>query len=246
MARKITASEGALHDARPLDLAEPSHGGFLDSVALRNWWTTRLSEGCRWKIGPVSSAPSRPPRSAAHQVTAPTQFGVCSWVLPFPRAPPAGRSGPTFEPWFPAAPRFPIYLDYSATSPCDERVVDAGPLAAATTSAIPASRSRLGLKPKLCRKGRRARRGRPDWCRPARIVWTSGATESTTLAIKGAATLPIAGKHIITVKTEHKAVLDTFRELEHKALGHLPRRAGWWPAQPGCVQGRHPSPTPSW
>ena len=74
---------------------------------------------------------------------------------------------------------------------------------------------------------------------PREIVWTSGATESDNLAIKGAANFYAeGGKHIITVKTEHKAVLDTCRELERQGFGDLPGRQGKRPDRPGRVQGR--------
>ena len=96
-----------------------------------------------------------------------------------------------------------------------------------------------------CRKG--ALPGcRTDWCRSAKIVWTQGATESNNLALKGAAQFyQSRGKHIITVKTEHKAVLDTCRELERQGfeVTYLDVRKmvwTWMRSGPASV------PTPSW
>ena len=74
---------------------------------------------------------------------------------------------------------------------------------------------------------------------PREIIWTSGATESDNLALKGAAQFyKSRGKHLITVKTEHKAVLDTMRELERQGFrGDVSRRSGRRPARPRQAQG---------
>jgi cysteine desulfurase len=114
--------------------------------------------------------------------------------------------------------RTPVYFDYAATTPVDERVVRCmvdcmGP---AGCFANPASSSHAPG---------RAARGRVEaarrevaallGARPTEIIWTSGATESNNLAIKGAARYHAdRGRHIVTSRTEHKAVLDTCRQLE--------------------------------
>jgi cysteine desulfurase len=80
---------------------------------------------------------------------------------------------------------------------------------------------------------------------PREIVWTSGATESNNLALKGAAHFYQGkGKHLITLKTEHKAVLDTMRELERQGLSDLPGCAGRRPGDWTCSRLRS-GPTPS-
>ncbi len=114
----------------------------------------------------------------------------------------------------------PIYLDYSATTPVDPRV--AAKMIPYLTEKFgnPASRSHsfgweAGEAVELARE-QVAALVNAD---PKEIVWTSGATESNNLAIKGAAHFYAGkGKHIITVRTEHKAVLDTFRELERQGF----------------------------
>ena len=117
-------------------------------------------------------------------------------------------------------PHFPIYMDYGATTPCDPRVVDAMVPWLREHFGNPASRSHAwGWEAEeAVEKGREevARLLNAD---PREIVWTSGATESNNLAIKGAAQFyKERGKHLITVKTEHKAVLDTMRELERQGF----------------------------
>jgi cysteine desulfurase len=114
--------------------------------------------------------------------------------------------------------KLPIYLDYSATTPVDPRVAEkmAGCLTRDGVFGNPASRSHaFGWKAdELVNEARRhvAALVNAD---PKEIVWTSGATESDNLALKGAAHFyQRKGKHIITSKTEHKAVLDTCRQLE--------------------------------
>ncbi|MDF2181921.1 IscS subfamily cysteine desulfurase [Neptuniibacter sp. CAU 1671] len=116
----------------------------------------------------------------------------------------------------------PIYLDYSATTPVDPRVAEK--MMACLTQdgnfGNPASRSHLfGWKAEEAVET--ARRQVADLINadPREIVWTSGATESDNLAIKGAATFyQRKGKHIITSKIEHKAVLDTCRQLEREGF----------------------------
>jgi cysteine desulfurase len=114
--------------------------------------------------------------------------------------------------------RTPLYFDYAATTPVDERVVRCMVecLGQGGCFANPASSSHA--------PGREAR-GRVEAARrevaallgagPTEIIWTSGATESNNLAIKGAARFHAdRGRHIVTSRTEHKAVLDTCRQLE--------------------------------
>ena len=117
-------------------------------------------------------------------------------------------------------PHFPIYMDYSATSPCDQRVVDAMVPWLRGHFGNPASRSHAwGWEAEKAVENARAQVADLIGADPREIVWTSGATESNNLAIKGAAQFyQSRGKHIITVKTEHKAVLDTCRELERRGF----------------------------
>jgi cysteine desulfurase len=111
---------------------------------------------------------------------------------------------------------YPIYLDYSATTPVDPRV--AGKMIPWLTEHFgnPASRSHAyGWEAEEAVENARLEVAKLVNCDAKEIVWTSGATESNNLALKGAAHFYAAkGKHIVTVKTEHKAVLDTVRELE--------------------------------
>lgn len=117
-------------------------------------------------------------------------------------------------------PHFPIYMDYSATNPCDERVVDAMLPWLRTHFGNPASRSHAwGWEAEQAVEQARGHVAALVGADPREIVWTSGATESNNLALKGAAHFyQERGRHIITVKTEHKAVLDTCRELERQGF----------------------------
>jgi len=118
-------------------------------------------------------------------------------------------------------PHFPIYLDYGATTPVDPRVVDAMIPWLREHFGNPASRSHAwGWEAEEAVEKARGQVADLIGADPREIVWTSGATESNNLAIKGAAHFYGAtkGKHIITVKTEHKAVLDTVRELERQGF----------------------------
>jgi cysteine desulfurase len=111
----------------------------------------------------------------------------------------------------------PIYLDYAATTPCDPRVVQAMLPWLGQNFGNPASRSHaFGWAAEEAVELAREQVAALLSADPREIVWTSGATESNNLAIKGAAQFNAArrGRHIVTVKTEHKAVLDTVRELE--------------------------------
>jgi len=110
----------------------------------------------------------------------------------------------------------PIYMDYSATTPVDPRVVDKMVPYLREQFGNPASRSHAyGWDAERAVEEAREQVAALVNADPREIIWTSGATESDNLAIKGAANFYKGrGKHIITVKTEHKAVLDTCRELE--------------------------------
>ena len=112
--------------------------------------------------------------------------------------------------------QLPIYLDYSATTPVDPRVVDAMIPWLGQHFGNPASRSHaFGWEAEKAVENARAEVAALVNCDPRELVWTSGATESINLAIKGVAHFnKEKGKHLITVKTEHKATLDTMRELE--------------------------------
>ena len=107
--------------------------------------------------------------------------------------------------------KLPIYLDYSATTPVDPRVAQKMIPYFTEHFGNPASRSHaFGWEAEEAVEEARAAGRRADRRDPKEIVWTSGATESNNLAIKGAAHFyGDKGKHIITVKTEHKAMLDT-------------------------------------
>jgi len=119
-----------------------------------------------------------------------------------------------------STPHFPIYMDYGATTPVDPRVVDAMIPWLREHFGNPASRSHAwGWEAEEAVEKARADVAELIGADPREIVWTSGATESNNLALKGAAQFyKSRGKHLITVKTEHKAVLDTMRELERQGF----------------------------
>ncbi len=117
-------------------------------------------------------------------------------------------------------PHFPIYMDYGATTPVDPRVVDAMIPWLREHFGNPASRSHAwGWEAEEAVEKARQQVADLIGADPREIVWTSGATESNNLALKGAAHFyKTKGKHLVTVKTEHKAVLDTMRELERQGF----------------------------
>ena len=117
-------------------------------------------------------------------------------------------------------PHFPIYMDYGATNPVDQRVVDVMIPWLREHFGNPASRSHAwGWEAEAAVEKAREQVAALIGADPREIVWTSGATESNNLALKGAAQFyKTRGKHLITVKTEHKAVLDTMRELERQGF----------------------------
>lgn len=118
--------------------------------------------------------------------------------------------------------QLPIYLDYSATTPVDHRVAEKmiECLELEGNFGNPASRSHsFGWKAEAAVENARKQVAELVGCDPREIVWTSGATESDNLAIKGAAHFyGKKGKHIVTSKIEHKAVLDTCRQLEREGF----------------------------
>ena len=118
--------------------------------------------------------------------------------------------------------KLPIYLDYSATTPVDPRVAEkmCSYLTPDGTFGNPASRSHpFGWDAEAAVEEARSNVAALVNCDPKEIVWTSGATESDNLALKGAAHFyQKKGRHIVTVKTEHKAVLDSCRQLEREGF----------------------------
>ena len=118
--------------------------------------------------------------------------------------------------------RLPIYLDYASTTPVDSRVIEKMQdcLSLEGNFGNPASRSHIfGWKAEEAVEEARSNVAALVNCDPREIVWTSGATESDNLAIKGAARFyKDKGNHIITSKIEHKAVLDSCRQLEREGF----------------------------
>ncbi|MDE3208367.1 MAG: aminotransferase class V-fold PLP-dependent enzyme, partial [Pseudomonadota bacterium] len=116
------------------------------------------------------------------------------------------------------AVNLPIYLDYSATTPVDPRVAEKMVPYLTEFFGNPASRSHAyGWTAEKAVENARNEVAALVNCDSREIIWTSGATESNNLAIKGAAHFHKGkGRHLITQKTEHKAVLDTMRELERE------------------------------
>lgn len=119
-----------------------------------------------------------------------------------------------------SARHFPVYMDYSSTTPIDPRVVDKMLPYLKEQFGNPASRSHaFGWEAEEAVEEARMHVANLVGADPREIVWTSGATESINLAIKGAANFyKDKGKHIITPKTEHKATLDAVRELERQGF----------------------------
>ena len=116
--------------------------------------------------------------------------------------------------------KLPIYLDYSATTPVDPRVAQKMIPCLTEQFGNPASRSHsFGWTAEEAVEEAREHVAALVNCDPKELVWTSGATESINLALKGAAHFyKDKGKHLVTVKTEHKATLDTMRELEREGF----------------------------
>ena len=116
--------------------------------------------------------------------------------------------------------RKPIYLDYSATTPIDPRVAEKMIPYITEHFGNPASRSHsFGWTAEKAVEEAREEVAKLVNADPREIVWTSGATESNNLAIKGASHFySTKGKHILTIATEHKAVIDAVRELEREGF----------------------------
>ncbi|OGT26137.1 MAG: IscS subfamily cysteine desulfurase, partial [Gallionellales bacterium RIFOXYD2_FULL_52_7] len=116
--------------------------------------------------------------------------------------------------------KLPIYMDYSATTPVDPRVADKMIPYLCEKFGNPASRSHaFGWEADAAVELAREQVAALVNADPKEIVWTSGATESNNLAIKGAAHFYQGkGKHIVTMRIEHKAVIDTVRELEREGF----------------------------
>lgn len=115
----------------------------------------------------------------------------------------------------------PIYLDYAATTPLDPRVARVMQACLTIEGAFgnPASRHHYGLEARDLVEEARSHVAALIQAEPEEIIWTSGATESDNLAIKGAARMyQRKGKHLITMKTEHKAVLDACQHLEKEGF----------------------------
>jgi cysteine desulfurase len=117
-------------------------------------------------------------------------------------------------------PKVPIYLDYSATTPVDPRVAERMIPYLTEKFGNPASRSHsYGWEAEKAVEAAREEVAGLVNCDPKEIIWTSGATESDNLAIKGVAQFyKSKGRHLITVRTEHKAVLDPMRDLERQGF----------------------------
>ena len=117
-------------------------------------------------------------------------------------------------------PHFPVYMDYGSTTPVDQRVVDAMIPWLREHFGNPASRSHAwGWEAEAAVETAREQVAALIGADSREIVWTSGATESINLALKGAAQFyKTRGRHLVTLKTEHKAVLDTMRELERQGF----------------------------
>ena len=117
--------------------------------------------------------------------------------------------------------QLPIYLDYSATTPVDPRVVEAMIPWLRENFGNPASRSHsFGWTAEKAVDQAREQVAALVNADPRELIWTSGATESINLALKGVARFyKDKGKHLVTVKTEHKATLDTMSELERDGFG---------------------------
>jgi len=116
--------------------------------------------------------------------------------------------------------RLPIYLDYSATTPVDPRVAERMIPFLTERFGNPASRSHaFGWDTEAAVDEARREVASLVHCDPKELVFTSGATESINLALKGAAHFyKDKGRHLVTVRTEHKATLDTMRELEREGF----------------------------
>ena len=195
---------------------------FLDSMSLRKLVDEQLAKGVSIEEHPVKRAISSQPVVKPIKITAPNSvFALGAAVSTSKRA-----ANGTWQRHVAGTnrmdmtPHFPIYMDYGATTPVDQRVVDAMIPWLREHFGNPASRSHAwGWEAEAAVEKAREQVAALVGADPREIVWTSGATESNNLALKGAAQFyKTRGKHLITVKTEHKAVLDTMRELERQGF----------------------------
>ena len=116
-------------------------------------------------------------------------------------------------------PRRPIYMDHHATTPTDPRVVEAMAPFFTQTFGNPSSRHHaFGWAARDAVEQARKQVSRLVGCDPREVIFTSGATESNNLAIKGCLTAAGRPAHIVTVATEHRAVLDPCRRLEREGV----------------------------
>src|SRR5918995_1791863 len=118
-------------------------------------------------------------------------------------------------------PKRSIYLDYAATTPVDPRVAEAmiECLRAEGPHGNPSSGHDYGHRARALVEKARQQVAASIGARPECIIWTSGATESDNLAIFGIARFHAdRGRHLITARTEHKAVLDSFKQLEREGF----------------------------
>src|SRR3990167_5797372 len=112
-----------------------------------------------------------------------------------------------------------IYLDYMSTTPVDPRVVDVMHRSLQTDFGNPYSQHAFGFSARAHVENARSQVAQLINAEPSEIIWTSGATESINLALKGAALFyERQGKHVITLSTEHKATLEVCRQLQSQGF----------------------------
>ena len=207
-----------LHDARPVGGSTTTSSRSCARCHARASWCASSNRSQRRRR---AAGPPHPPAGT------PTELAG--------RAEPSDATSTTD-----ASMKLPIYLDYSATTPVDPRVAQKMIPYLTEHFGNPASRSHsFGWTAEAAVEEAREHVAALVNCDPKELVWTSGATESINLALKGAAHFyKDKGKHLVTVKTEHKATLDTMRELEREGfeVTYLDVQAGR-PARPRGVQG---------
>src|SRR6218665_3736972 len=234
---KLPGRSRPLHDARAVDSAEPAHervpgGGDAAATggrAVRQGLSNRRQAAGAPRDLDHAGGQTHPGQRPQLGVRV-GQQGFCEILKTCPSRPsrpcrfasqqPPQKPLVPSEPAMDMTPHFPIYLDYGATTPVDPRVVDAMVPWLREHFGNPASRSHAwGWEAEEAVERARAQVADLIGADPREIVWTSGATESINLALKGAAQFYQGkGRHLITLKTEHKAVLDTTRELERQGF----------------------------
>ena len=239
-----------VHDARPVGQPECQDDRVPRfHLAAEAWSTSNWPRACRstWRPSSARSPPcpsssrsrSRPPIRCSPSAT-PSRSER--------RAGLPARSSQHEQENPQMTPHFPIYMDYGATTPCDPRVVDAMIPWLREHFGNPASRSHAwGWEAEAAVEKSRAQVAAPDQRRPARDRLDQRCHRVDQPGLKGAAHFYSSrGKHLITLKTEHKATLDTMRELERQGFevtyldvqGKRPGRPG--PLQGRAAQGHHP------